>query len=80
MLESTKKIIGIDLYEGAIDFQSFHFWPFLAFLGISGNFSTRVHWYFDFLQLINWIHFDVPQNQQKKTRGYRRPIKQREIR
>ena len=43
MLESTKKNMAIDLYEGAIDFQSFHLWPFLAFLGISGHFSTLVH-------------------------------------
>ena len=30
MLESTKKTLGIDLYEGAIDFQSFYYWSFLA--------------------------------------------------
>ena len=30
MLESRKKTLDIDLYEGAIDFQGFYFGPFLA--------------------------------------------------
>ena len=30
MLESTRETLGIDLYEGAIDFQRLYVWPFFA--------------------------------------------------
>ena len=43
MLESTKRILGYDLYEGAIDFQSFYF-LFLAkisFAHCSKNFENQ---------------------------------------
>ena len=51
-------------------FSMFYFWPFLAFLGIFGHFSTLVHQFFNFLLFINYVQFVVPQNQQK-NRGYR---------
>jgi hypothetical protein len=54
------KTFGSDLYEGAIDFQSFYFWPFLAifchflpFLVIFGHIATSGHWFLYFLLLIN---------------------------
>jgi hypothetical protein len=56
MLESTKKTLGIDQYEGAIDFPSFYYWSFLAKTSKTAKISPgmTISWHLQMIEAWFW--------------------------